>query len=79
MVYIYVLRIDAGRHLIWITPCKPKAQLGVWAACPDPNCEAVQPATGLRWREEPFFTPSCAFGLHGVIQIGRLPASICSV
>jgi hypothetical protein len=26
------LQVDAGRRLIWITPCKPQAQLGVETA-----------------------------------------------
>jgi hypothetical protein len=67
MVYIYVLRIDAGRHLIWITPCKPKAQLGVWAAFPDPNCEAVQPRYGVEVERRvstlPRAAPSACTGL----------------
>jgi hypothetical protein len=70
------LQVDAGRRLIWITPCKPLAQLGDMNSLPYPNCEAVQPATGLR--REVRSAPSCARGLHGVIHFGRLPAFTCN-
>jgi hypothetical protein len=50
---------DAVRRLSWITPSKPKAQLGAWTALPYLNCEAVQLATGLRRGKAPSI-PSCA-------------------
>jgi hypothetical protein len=57
------LKIDVGggrRCPIWITPCKPQAQLGAWTALSISNYEVVQPTTGLNRREEPPSTPSCA-------------------
>jgi hypothetical protein len=41
---------DAGRRLIWITPCKRSAVRGT-ASSSFENCVAVQPATGLRGGE----------------------------
>jgi hypothetical protein len=41
------LQVDAGRRLIWITPCKPQAQLGDMDNPPVyPNCVTVQPSRG---------------------------------
>jgi hypothetical protein len=65
-------RDDAVRRPIWITPCKRSAARGIVTPLSE-NCVAVQPATGLR--RDICATPSYAFGLHGVIQIGCLPAS----
>jgi hypothetical protein len=73
-IYISALQPDAGRRLLWITPCKPQAQLGVdMDPIPPLNCEAVQPAMGLRGRDTR--TPRVA---PGVIHLGRLAASTCS-
>jgi hypothetical protein len=52
------LSVDAGRRPRWITPCKLQAQLGLQLHPPCTNCEAVQPAPGLRRGVRS--TPSCA-------------------
>jgi hypothetical protein len=57
---------DAGRRHMWITPCKPKAQLGVWLlSLPQPrsglNCYAVLGGEDA--------TPRAALRLQGVIHI----------
>jgi hypothetical protein len=76
------LQVDAGRRLIWITPCKPKAQLGDMYSPPISELRSSSTRYGVarqsRDGARPVSTPSCAFGLHGVIHLGRLPASTCN-
>jgi hypothetical protein len=66
---------DAGRRLIWITPCKPQAQLGVETASSLPELRSSSTHDGVVETWHAASLPRAALRLHGVIQIRRLPAS----
>jgi hypothetical protein len=66
-------RPDAGRRLIWITPCKPQAQLGVEAVLPLYELRSGSTATQLL--ECRLRLPRAALRLHGVIHVRRHTAS----
>jgi hypothetical protein len=74
-VYISALQGDAGRRLIWITPCKPQAQLGVETAPSLPELRSSSTRYGVVETWHAASLPRAALRLHGVIQIRRLPAS----
>ncbi|MDR1172807.1 MAG: hypothetical protein LBL24_10165, partial [Bacteroidales bacterium] len=66
---------DAGRRLIWITPDKPQAQPGVGADAPLPSeLRSSSTRYGVAGALSSAI-PRVARRLHGVINIGCLPAS----
>jgi hypothetical protein len=69
------LQVDAGRRLIWITPCKPQAQLGVETASALLELRSSSTHYGVVETWHAASLPRAALRLHGVIHIGRLPAS----
>jgi hypothetical protein len=78
-MYICALQ-DAGRRLIWITPCKPQAQLGVETAPSLAHCIRMQRRIALECSDALHWNAAThCIGMHRRIALECADALLCKV